>query len=207
MENCSVPLCYNKHREKGYCSIHYGHIRHYGRILEATKFDPRPAIMQGPVAYIPLGINGCDGFAVVDAADSWVDKFKWHKDVNGYAVSIHRPGPNLRMHVLIMRPGTGQKVDHENGNKLFNRRENLRLCTIAQNMQNQRRRIDNSSGFKGVSFVPAYRKYRAYIGHNGKRYHLGHFVTAVEAASAYNARAIELHGRFARLNNLNLIRS
>jgi hypothetical protein len=86
-KQCSVVGCKRQSRENGMCSRHYGHIRHYGRILEHTKFDPRPAILHGPVAYIPLNIDARDGFAVVDAADSWVDRYKWTRDKYGYAVA------------------------------------------------------------------------------------------------------------------------
>jgi hypothetical protein len=106
----------------------------------------------------------------------------------------------MRMHILIMQPPEGVLVDHRNFNTCFNRRENLRLSTHSENTQHQRLRSDNTSGYKGVTYYPRYGLYRAYIGKEGRRYHLGYFADADEAAEAYNSKAMELHGEFAGLN-------
>jgi HNH endonuclease len=44
-------------------------------------------------------------------------------------------------------------IDHIDGNSLNNSVENLRLVSTAVNSRNQKQRIDNSSGFTGVSFM------------------------------------------------------
>ena len=44
--------------------------------------------------------------------------------------------------------------------------------------------VNNRSGYKGVSYVPRLKKYRAYIGLRGKQKHLGMFDTAEEAYQA-----------------------
>ena len=90
-------------------------------------------------------------------------------------------------------------VDHEDRDGLNNRRENLRLCTFSQNLQNQKRHSNNTSGYKGVSFNKKLGKYAAYICANKKQKHLGYFTTPMEAHQAYCKAAKELHGKFARL--------
>jgi len=58
----------------------------------------------------------------------------------------------------------------------------------------------NSSGFRGVSFIKRSGRWRASVKQGGKPKHLGCFTTAIEAAKAYDAKAIELFGAKARIN-------
>ena len=90
-------------------------------------------------------------------------------------------------------------VDHINGDSLDNRRENLRACTAAENTRNRAPLRKNATGFKGVSRT-ASGKFLAEIKKHKKRYRLGRFKTAGEAARAYDAKAKELFGEFAYLN-------
>lgn len=88
------------------------------------------------------------------------------------------------------------KIDHDDGDQSNNRIANLRLATHAQNMQNATIRRDNTSGFKGVSWMKSARKWSARIRANGEMHYLGLFSTAEEAYKAYRARALTLHGAF-----------
>jgi AP2-like factor (euAP2 lineage) len=60
------------------------------------------------------------------------------------------------------------------------------------------------SKYRGVTLVenlgPLKKPWKAAITINGRTIHLGYFATEEEAARAYDARAIEVHGEFARLN-------
>lgn len=91
-------------------------------------------------------------------------------------------------------------VDHINGDGLDNRRGNLRPASVATNNRNTRLRSDNTSGFKGVAWDPKSNAWRAYISVNRKRTHLGFFANRADAAAAYDAAALDLHGEFARTN-------
>jgi hypothetical protein len=103
---------------------------------------------------------------------------------------------------VILRVDDTIEIDHVNGDGLDNRRENLRVATHAQNASNRGVRVNNTSGFKGVHANHSGRgkQWFAYITTNYKRQHLGMFGTAEEAARAYDAAAVRLHGEFARLN-------
>ncbi len=57
-----------------------------------------------------------------------------------------------------------------------------------------------SSRYKGVVRRGAYKRWRARIGFNGKRIHLGDFADEKQAAMAYDDKAAELFGEFAYLN-------
>jgi hypothetical protein len=88
-------------------------------------------------------------------------------------------------------------LDHINGDSTDNRIVNLRECTHQQNHGNRKKQA-NLSGFKGVSKKD--NKWQARVCFNFKRHYLGLFNTAEEAAKAYDEKAKELHGEFARLN-------
>ncbi len=116
-----------------------------------------------------------------------------------YAVK-YEAGKYYFLHNLIMCPPAGMLVDHINGNGLDNRRENLRFCMPDQNKQNARKRLDNSTGFKGVTWNSKERRFYCRIGFEKKRIWIGSFTCATEAAKAYDKKAKELHGNFAVLN-------
>ena len=94
------------------------------------------------------------------------------------------------------------EIDHKNGDTHDNRICNLRNCTRFQNIRNQGAKSTNRSGYKGV-WSEEYKgreRYRAKICHNGVVTYLGQFLSAEDAAKAYDQAAIKLHGEFANLN-------
>jgi len=108
------------------------------------------------------------------------------------------------IHRAVMGYPKNMFVDHINGNPLDNRKENLRVCTPSENIQNCKPRRNSRSGYKGVWLSKDGLKIKAYIavpGTSGKEtIRLGSFKTLEEAARAYDAKARELFGEFARLN-------
>ena len=124
----------------------------------------------------------------------------WHL-TNGYVVTS-KGRKEFRLHRLIMHTPDGMQTDHINGDILDNRKENLRVCTQNQNLYNQKKRANKSSKYKGVYLHKLANKWMAYIDKDRKRTYLGLFVEEWEAASAYNAKAIEIYGEYARLNVL-----
>jgi hypothetical protein len=89
-------------------------------------------------------------------------------------------------------------VDHRNGNHLDCRRQNLRVCTTAENTRNQPLHKTTTTGYRGVSFHRGSGKYRAQIKFNNHFIHIGVFSTPEEAAAAYDKKAKELFGEFYR---------
>ena len=106
----------------------------------------------------------------------------------------------LYMHQVVLPPRKGFVVDHINGEKLDNRRENLRYANLGQNQHNRRKLCTNTSGFKGVHWHKG--KWEAAIVKDNKKVYLGRFISKELAALAYNEAAKELHGEFARLNDI-----
>ena len=158
---------------------------------------PEPA--DDEVRYIPL-TKGL--FAIVDAADyEWLSQYKWTALVTGektYAIRSEK-GKTILMHRQIMKPPKGMVVDHIDGHGVNNSRANLRTCTRQQNLCNTRPRGGRSQ-YKGVRYDKRRKKWIAEITHQGKKHYLGAYETEIEAAHAYDAKAKELFGPYARLN-------
>lgn len=130
-----------------------------------------------------------------------VNEFKWSYNLRGYAQRmIGSSGKSMLLHRFIIDAPSDKEVDHINGNRLDNRKANLRLSTRIQNCWNSKWK--NKTGFKGVSIAKhGYnKKYIAAITCRGKVYRLGYFSTAREAGKAYDKKAHELFGEFAKTN-------
>jgi len=152
---------------------------------------------------------GKDRFALIDEEDfENLCHLKWGFD-GRYAYARekikHLDGSEIQkkiyLHRCIMKTPKGLDTDHINGDKLDNRRENLRITTRSQNNMNQRK-TRGSSIYKGVCWFKLRSKWKAEIKLNGKRKHLGLFDTEYEAAMAYNEAAKERFSEFAKLNEI-----
>ena len=113
------------------------------------------------------------------------------------------------MHRLILGlTDTKILVDHIDHNGLNNQKNNLRIVNHSQNMANRRSRENSSSKYLGVSIFRRHYKnnnytyWQALIQKDKKLIRLGLFKNEVDAAIAYNKKAIELHGEFANLNKI-----
>jgi hypothetical protein len=119
----------------------------------------------------------------------------------GY-VLISIDGVRYKAHRLAWLYVTGEwpphEIDHINGKRGDNRFDNLRPATHAKNLRNQKRRTDNSSGFKGVYWNTAARKWCSQIRVSGKNHCLGYFDSKEVAYAANCKAAAHMHGEFAR---------
>lgn len=148
--------------------------------------------------HIPVGRSGHSAQVDEDDADL-VRRYRWYvkRDHNGklYARRVWMEnGRQLEqfMHNLLM---SAVGVDHRDHNGLNNTRANLRLATAQENGANRR---PSEGAYKGVQRRG--RRWSASIGVAGRRLYLGCFVTAQEAAEAYNSAARMHFGEFACLN-------
>ena len=140
---------------------------------------------------------------IVDDEDfDELNKYKWCISASGYAVrNRSRKIGKILLYMAkeILPCSTGIVVDHINGNKLDNRKKNLRRCTQAENSRN-RHSTGGFSGIRGVTWHPQSRKWRALIMLNGKSVHIGLFEIKEDAGRAYDKKSKELFGEFCSPN-------
>jgi phage-related protein len=131
-----------------------------------------------------------------------LNKHKWSAQKGGktfYAVRRNFLS-NVSMHRVILNIPYGAQVDHKDGNGLNNTRSNLRIATRSQNQANRKISSNNTSGFKGIYWNAGFRKWRAIVICNKKTFYAGYYDTAEEAARAYDKKARELFGEYAKTN-------
>jgi hypothetical protein len=153
--------------------------------------------------------------ALVDDADfESVSNYRWRVHINRskdkvvfYAVRTLK-GMDGRKRVIYMHREIlglilhdGVKTDHKDTDGLNNQRSNLRLADDSTNAANTRKRR-GTSRFKGVSFSKAANSWMAQVCKDQKVTFLGFYPTEELAAVVYNAKAVELFGEFARVNQL-----
>lgn len=173
--------------------------------LFGYAFDRREIEVCANEARVPLhGRSGVFyGWAIIDLCD--IDRVKdvaWTIDPRGYVAgrpSKSKSSVTLHRWILMYRDSEVGTIDHADGNKLNNKRSNLRQCSQAENARNTKLAKNNSSGFKGVS-LDVNGKWRARIWKDRKEIRIGTFSNIEDAVAAYDKAALELHGEFASPN-------
>lgn len=96
----------------------------------------------------------------------------------------------------------GMEIDHQDGDGLNNRLDNLRLVTSSGNKKNRALSRGSVSGYPGVYWVERLGGWVAQLWSEGTYYHLGTHTTLESAVAARKAKQVELgfhenHGRSA----------
>lgn len=160
---------------------------------------PRPAIIDGNTARIPLGEGAKYGYALIDSELAYLSEAKWTLGKRGYPVTSN--GVTLH-HTIMGKPEKGMVVDHINRNRLDCRKSNLRFVSYKENAQNISTQKNNTSGYRGVWFRKDTKKWVANIKVDYKKISLGNYIDIEEAARAYNKAAIKYFGKNAVLNEV-----
>ncbi|SRR5258708_1946735 len=121
-------------------------------------------------------------YTLIDDEDyDSLSRLKWWLTSEGYAKTSKMKKGKVLVHYLhrvLLKPTKNLCVDHINGNRLDNRRKNLRLVTPQQNQWNTRG-IRNKTGVKGTFFQDG--KFYVRITVNKKRIFLGSYNTKKES--------------------------
>ena len=159
------------------------------------------------IVLLKIGANAQHGYARVSVIDYYYLKsLGWilSKAKAGYPRFQNFHGTNIPeyLHRLIFLrmfgqfPEKGKVVDHRNGDKYDNTRDNVRPATYKQNSTNRRRGCNNKSGYKGVSFSKEKQRWVARINTGTSYKSLGYFPTKELAHAAYLDAAAKYHGEF-----------
>ena len=151
-----------------------------------------------------MNISIGDHIIYIDSIDiDLFEEYHWyvHKQKSNDIYLCKKKSPHYFHSYVAEKMGIESKfIDHIDGNGLNNQRSNLRSCNHSLNAMNSKKRPNTTSVYKGVSKLSG-GKWKAQIELNQKSLYLGSFITEEEAALAYNQKAKELFGEYARLND------
>jgi hypothetical protein len=133
-----------------------------------------------------------------------LSKYKWYARKTGkkYYVLRHfyagkKQYKHILLHRMIMNTPDGMCTDHINGDGLDNRKSNLRICTISENLMNRGSQKNNASGLKGAYYNKRAKNWQSYIKAENKNIYLGSFRSKEQAHDAYCEASKKYHGEFA----------
>lgn len=174
IEGCKTPII-----AKGYCQMHYRRFRLYGD----PNFVQKKQRSVNTTSRIILKIDYAEveltkeKFALVDLEDiQFIEGFNWYfSNTTGYAYS-NIIGTSMQQYLIGKAPD-GHHIDHDDRNKLNNRRKNLIFKTYSGNAINS----DRSDTATGYSFHKTSGKFQVFTNINTFNIYLGLYITESEA--------------------------
>lgn len=158
------------------------------RLKELLHYDPNTGIFTWLVDKGPRKAGERAGGICFNKADNYAP---WRITIDKTLYGAHR------LAWLYVYGEMPTMLDHINRNPSDNRICNLRIATLAQNMQNTKR-AKGKAGLRGV--VKMEGRFAAFISHNNRRLYLGLFDTAEAAHKVWCEAAVKLRGEFARFD-------
>lgn len=172
-----------KSANKYLCRKHREQFMRYGEFKDSNSrgvFDPNEIRILENYAeidtYDPYG-NVVETYIVDKDEVVKLEKYKWrtvYKKDKPYLFTGNQYKEKIYFHRLIMNNPELQ-VDHINGNTLDNRKENLRIVSIQDNMKNLKKKKDNTSGIRGVSYSNKTHKYKVDFTYEKRRMYFKEF--------------------------------
>ena len=169
-------------------------------------------------------IKSYDGsYSITKSGEIWSHPRKWAKTghdgkwlktskVRGDYLCVTLCKKNIKTKHFISRlvaltfipnPENKPEVNHKDHNVLNNHASNLEWVTKSENIRYRNKQNKKcTSKYKGVCFDKCTNKWRAGIRDKERKYFLGNFKQEIDAAKAYNKKALEIHGKFALLNRI-----
>ncbi len=141
---------------------------------------------------------------LMDDEDRWiVADGNWYISSNGYLICstlLVKKQPYV-FHRIAMNAPKGIFVDHINGNKLDNRKANLRMVTNTQNQMNKKKYGESvSSVFRGVHFRKNRGTWVATINDGNGQKCVGSSKYEKIAALLYDSAVRKYYGEYGTLN-------
>lgn len=197
-DNCSKPI---ERKKYALCENHYYKMRKHGDPNAKGRALAKDTVINIMDSHAGIELSN-GGMARIDICDvelvsgyCWSYSSKNNKYVRGYI-----RGRSVLLHRYLMGEPKNLCVDHINHDPLDNRRANLRICTKQENLWNLQKK-SSKNRFKGVSWHKTDKLWKASICKDGKRENIGLFKCETAASHAYDKRALELFGEFAKTNH------
>ena len=172
------------------CEKHRDQYKNYGKFLDTSPrgvFDPNEIRKYEDHAEIDTydSHGNVVSTFILDLEDvnklenkKWRTVFKLNKP---YLFTGNQKSERIYFHRLIMNPSEEQQVDHISGNTLDNRKSNLRLVSIQENMCNLKKKKNNTSGVRGISFDKRKNRWTVDFTYKKQRYYMKTFELIEEA--------------------------
>lgn len=198
-----IKINYNN-KSMGVCGKHYGQYQRYRKFLDCsqeTQYYPNEFEItdDGVWIYCKNTEKQYTGKFLIDLEDfDDVIKKKWRCWHNSFYTGNDKPIP---IHIYLMNPPKGYVVDHINGDRTDNRRQNLRIATYSQNGINKILQSNNTSGITGVSWDKERKKWAPNIAIRHNFFHLGRYDLFEDAVYARYVAEILLFGEYRSFRN------
>lgn len=160
------------------------------KLTDLTAEELKSVLHYDPETGVFTRLGGPRKGKAAGSVDSW-----GHRQIRIYG-RLYTAGRPAWLYMTGEWPS--EEVDHENVLPADDRWENLRLASHSENVCNQQRRCDNTSGHKGVYWHGSSGMWQASIGKGNKLIYLGLFKTKEEAIRVRLAAVEKMHGDFAR---------
>ena len=191
---CGRPL-FKKIRMHGMtlCSKHMHQILKHGHALDN---NPRTQKDLNEFRYLDKNTIEFDVYNAkceivnhfwIDADDLQKVRYhKWRIDTNNHIITgnCSKTRPRRELSHIIMDCPDDKVVDHIDGDSRNNKKNNLRVCTQAENLCNKHFMSNSTSGEIGIHWDKHIRRWAPEIQKDGKRYHLCRYQTIEEARYA-----------------------
>ena len=176
-----------------FCQKHYSQMYRYGYVFEGVKkHRENTYVTEGNITFIYTAKNEK---ITIDTEDLQKSKEHYWSIVNGYAITCINC-KQKKMTSFLLGKTNDKVIDHKNGNKLDNRKSNLRKTTQQVNTFNAALAKNNISGTTGVSQVKRKNtiKWRARIMKDGKEINLGYHDSIEQAIHARKQGELKYFG-------------
>jgi len=199
--NSSIRVIFSTKYGNFLCHKHYMQYYHTGKLKKRFRKQLNQITVYSNKAEISLyDTHGeVKDIATIDIDD--VDRcsiYKWSLHIEGYAhTRIKDTRTILFLHNFISGNNDKSKItDHINHNKLDNRKSNLRICSYSNNNMNSNIPINNTSGYKGVSYNKRDDMWESYLAVDNKRIKHKYFETLHDAVDARKMWEKEFFGEY-----------
>lgn len=205
-------IYYNKNTRSYQIRINKKSYGYYKNAAEAQEVRDKVIVDTDVTPVLPPIQRNSDGIAVITAKykqevrDVLVDDDDYY-NLKTVAWKLHTAGYAVNnkygyMHRYIMKITKSDKViDHINHNKLDNRKENLRVVDVFVNNQNKSKKKNAKHDYIGVH-EQHNTTFSSTINFKSQKYNIGTFQSVIEAAYAYDQKALELYGSQAKINRI-----
>lgn len=188
VQACSIAECSKEEYAKGWCSMHHARWKRHGD----TNYFHYPTTLQE--AFEKKLVKGAWCWTLAGTKTS----------VGGYTLVYYNnktlQGHRVAYELYVGSIPEGMVIDHKYNTKGCPRHcvnpEHLQAVTPKENAENVLLRKDSTTKVRGVTKRNGWDKYRARVGHNGKRIHVGDFDTLEEAEYAVDKARKELHTNY-----------